>query len=101
MKIIQAHSKLMEGKWVLLLSGMNKNKIMNVNISMIITDDVPLSLMDSRVCRFVRQHDLFYEFLTVQEHLYYQAILRLGNHSEQIVRDRLVWVCFNSNCSSH
>ena len=44
------------------------------------------------VCRFVRQNDLFYEYLTVEEHLYYQAILRLGDRSEEEIRDRLVWV---------
>lgn len=50
-----------------------------------------------KVCRFVRQHDLFYEFLTVQEHLYYQAILRLGDQAERQIRDRLVWVrCLGS-----
>ena len=50
-------------------------------------------ITNRKVCRFVRQHDLFYEFLTVQEHLYYQAILRLGDKGEQQIRDRLVWVC--------
>ena len=44
-----------------------------------------------RVCRFVRQHDLFYEFLTVEEHLYYQAILRLGDRPEKEIRNRLIW----------
>ena len=44
------------------------------------------------MCRFVRQNDLFYEYLTVEEHLYYQAILRLGDRSEEEIRDRLVWV---------
>ena len=45
-----------------------------------------------KVCRFVRQSDLFYEYLTVEEHLYYQAILRLGDRPEEAIRDRLVWV---------
>ena len=44
-----------------------------------------------RICRFVRQHDLFYEFLTVEEHLYYQAILRLGDRPQKEIRNRLVW----------
>ena len=44
------------------------------------------------MCRFVRQNDLFYEYLTVEEHLYSQAILRLGDRSEEDIRDRLVWV---------
>ena len=44
------------------------------------------------MCRFVRQNDLFYEYLTVEEHLYYQAILRLGDRREEEIRDRLVWV---------
>ena len=36
-----------------------------------------------KVCRLVRQNDLFDEYLTVEEHLYYQAILRLGDRSEE------------------
>lgn len=49
-------------------------------------------VMNRKVCRFVRQHDLFYEYLTVEEHLYYQAILRLGDRSFQEIRNRLIWV---------
>lgn len=45
-----------------------------------------------QVCRFVRQHDLFYEFLTVEEHLYYQAILRLGDRPKDEIRNRMIWV---------
>ena len=39
------------------------------------------------MCRFVRQSDLFYEYLTVEEHLYYQAILHVqlgGVHAKGI-----------------
>ncbi|KNB46494.1 hypothetical protein JH06_0100 [Blastocystis sp. subtype 4] len=56
-------------------------------------------ITNRKVCRFVRQHDLFYEFLTVQEHLYYQAILRLGDKGEQQIRDRLVWLVKHFNLS--
>ena len=49
-----------------------------------------------KVCRFVRQNDLFYEYLTVEEHLYYQAILRLGDRATQQIRNRLVWVLLTS-----
>ncbi|KAK8827303.1 hypothetical protein WA556_000928 [Blastocystis sp. ATCC 50177/Nand II] len=52
-----------------------------------------------KVCRFVRQSDLFYEYLTVEEHLYYQAILRLGDRPEAEIRDRLVWIVKNFNLS--
>lgn len=48
-----------------------------------------------KVCRFVRQHDLFYEYLTVEEHLYYQAILRIGDRPYEEIQNRLVWVCHN------
>ena len=47
-----------------------------------------------QVCRFVRQHDLFYEYLTVEEHLYYQAILRIGDRPYEEIQNRLIWVCF-------
>lgn len=45
-----------------------------------------------KVCRFVRQHDLFYEYLTVEEHLYYQAILRIGDRPFDEIQNRLIWV---------
>ena len=53
-----------------------------------------------KVCRFVRQSDLFYEYLTVEEHLYYQAILRLGDRPEAEIRDRLVWVNPHLSCDA-
>ena len=52
------------------------------------------------MCRFVRQSDLFYEYLTVEEHLYYQAILRLGDRPEAEIRDRLVWVDVHLSCDT-
>ncbi|KAK8792777.1 hypothetical protein WA158_004941 [Blastocystis sp. Blastoise] len=78
------------GKTTLLttLSGRNNNFRGNLKIN----GEIVSSSVMRNVCRYVQQFDRFFETLKVEEHIYFQARLRLKDKSEEEIQERVEWI---------